>query len=220
MVIAFFYFLTYDTGINTTRQYIVLVLILLYGLRLTLNFYRDWKGLGHEDWRYVNFRKDNPRSYWIVSFIGIHFFPTIMVFLGCLPMSGAMGQGSNPLNLLDLVGVFIMVAAISLAFVADEQLRIFRKNPVSMGKTMRDGLWKFSRHPNYLGEISTWWGLYVFALASGTKFWWTGIGALTITLMFLFISIPMMERRSLQRRSDYAEYISSTSSLVPMKLKI
>jgi steroid 5-alpha reductase family enzyme len=215
MVIACYYFLSYDTGINSTRQYVVLILTLLYGLRLTLNFYRDWQGLSHEDWRYSNFRDQYPKMYWVISFVGIHFFPTIMVYLGCLPMFGAMAGGDNSLNLLDLLGTIVMFAAIGTAFIADEQLRVFRKSQLAEGKTMDKGLWKYSRHPNYLGEITTWWGLFCFALAAGSQYWWTGIGALAITLMFNFISIPLMEQRSLLRRPGYSSYIKSTPRVLP-----
>jgi steroid 5-alpha reductase family enzyme len=76
-------------------------------------------------------------------------------------------------------------------------------------------LWKYSRHPNYLGEISTWWGLFIFAVASGCSWWWTGIGAVAITVMFIFASIPLMEERMLATRTDYAEYRNRVPSLLP-----
>ena len=107
--------------------------------------------------------------------------------------------------------------SVLLAFIADEQLRKYRLNPANAGKSIRTGLWSRSRHPNYLGEILTWWGLFLMGLASGLQYWWTGIGALVITLMFVFISIPLIEKYSLRRRSDYKEYKREVPFLLPLK---
>jgi len=197
------------------REIIVTILMLLYAVRLTSNFYRDWPGLWHEDWRYRNFRKQFPKRYWLVSFFGIHFFPTMMVYLGCLPLFGIWQAGPSSLNLVDLAGSIVLTGAILLAFLSDEQLRRFRKDPANKGVAIETRLWKTCRHPNYLGEILTWWGLFLFALAAGIQYWWTGIGAAMITLMFIFISIPMIEKRNLQSRKGYTDYIKRVPELFP-----
>ena len=211
VVIAGYYFLHYFPGEVPARQILVLVFVLLYGIRLTSNFYRDWQGLEHEDWRYIKFRKQFPGFYWLVSFFGIHLFPTLLVYLGCLPMFAAMASGTKALNLWDAAGTLV------LAFIADEQLRNFKKNLANKGKYISSGLWKISRHPNYLGEILTWWGLYLFALAAGYAFWWMGLGALLITLMFIFISIPLMEKKNLEEKEGYSDYIKRTPVLLPAR---
>lgn len=218
LVIASFYFFPVSSNGITLVEITAFSLIFLYALRLTSNFYRDWPGLSHEDWRYRKFRIQFPKAYWIVSFFGIHFFPTLMVFLGCLPMIIIFDRPvSSPF--LAATGFFILLASIVLAFAADEQLRRFRKIPENAGKTMNIGLWSKSRHPNYLGEILTWWGLFILALSSGWQYWWTGLGALFITLMFVFISIPLMESHSLGRRTDYRDYREKVPFLFPLKLK-
>jgi steroid 5-alpha reductase family enzyme len=214
LVIACYYFFSVQPGCSA-RELIVLLLVFLYSLRLTSNFYRDWPGLSKEDFRYVNFRNKFPRSYWGISFLAVHLFPTIMVYLGCLPMFGIFSAAQAPLNFLDILGTAVMFGAVVYAFVADEQLRRFREDPAHSGTTIDRGLWRLSRHPNYLGEVSTWWGLFIFALASGTGWWWTGAGALTITLMFVFASIPLMEERMLSTRPDYNEYRKRVPSLLP-----
>lgn len=217
-VIAAYYFYAFFPGEVPVRHILVLVLMLLYALRLTSNFYRDWPGLSHEDWRYRNFRNQFPKSYWVVSFFGIHFFPTLMVYLGCLPMYGAMDLGTNPLNFWDILATIVLLGSILLAFVADEQLRSFRKILDNKGKFITSGLWKVSRHPNYLGEILTWWGLFLFAIAAGYEFWWTGIGAVMMTIMFVFISIPMMEKKNLESKTGYGDYMKKTGMLIPFKI--
>ncbi len=197
------------------RQLLVTALVLLYAVRLTANFYRDWPGLAKEDFRYVGFRHRFPRAYWVVSYLGIHLFPASMVYVGCLPLYAVARSGALPLGPFDAAGAVVMLAAVVVAFAADGQLRRFRREPGHAGKCIDDGLWRFSRHPNYLGEIATWWGLYLFALASGSAWWWTGIGAAAITVMFVFISVPMMERRALATREGYREYRARTPMLLP-----
>jgi steroid 5-alpha reductase family enzyme len=216
-VIAAYYMLLYGSEGTGTRQLLVFSLVMLYAVRLTSNFYRDWPGLSHEDWRYANFRIRFPKVYWLVSLAGIHLFPTVMVYLGCLPLAGAMQAEGVPLNLLDVVATLVTLGAVALAFTADEQLRLFRKNPANRGEVIRTGLWRSSRHPNYLGEILTWWGMYLFALASGLNWWWTGAGALAITLMFLLVSIPLMEERALASRQGYAAYMKQAHMLLPLR---
>ncbi len=198
---------------------IVLLMVFLYALRLTLNFYRGWPGMKHEDWRYRNFRKQFPGFYWPISFLGIHLFPTVMVFLVCMSLVQIYQGPGLELNLWYILGLVTMTFAIGLAYVADEQMRKFRTNPANKGKVMQSGLWKHSRHPNYLGEISTWWGLYFFSLSAGYDNWWMVAGPLAVTLMFMFASIPMLEKREMERRPEYAEYKKKVAVLLPIKLK-
>jgi steroid 5-alpha reductase family enzyme len=137
-----------------------------------------------------------------------------MVYLGCLPMFVIFGE---PIIYPSLAvsGSIVLFASILLAYIADRQLRYYRLNTKNDGKTINTGLWRRSRHPNYLGEILTWWGLYIIALSCGLEYWWTGIGALTITVMFRFISIPMIEKYSIKRRWDYENYQKQVPMILP-----
>jgi steroid 5-alpha reductase family enzyme len=201
---------------DMTRIVVVMVLTLAYSIRLTWNFLRGWPGLKHEDWRYANFRKRSGKAYWVVSFFGIHLFPAMMVFGGTLSLWVVVIHGATPLNLLDLLALLITGSAILLEAIADRQLRHYALSAHEPGKTLRTGLWSRSRHPNYIGEMLFWWGLYCFALAANPTYWWVIIGPLTITFMFVFISIPMIEKRMLERRSDYEDYRKK----VPMLFRI
>jgi steroid 5-alpha reductase family enzyme len=196
------------------RQALVIGLVTLWGLRLTYNWARGFTDLSHEDWRYADIRDKTGRLYWAASFAGLHMFPTVQVYLGCLPLSVALA-GARPLGVLDAVAASVTLGAIGIETVADEQLRAFRRGKRAPGEIMARGLWAWSRHPNYFGEIGFWWGLYLFALAVAPAAWWTGIGALAITLMFAFASIPLIDKRSLARRPEYAEHMKRVSALVP-----
>lgn len=209
------YYLWTGWGHLDARQTVVTVLVAIYAVRLTSNFYRDWPGLSKEDFRYVFFRERLGKAYWPVSFLGIHLFPTVMVYLGCLPLYVVSQRGTRGLGWLDGLGTAVTLGAVLLAFVADEQLRRFRADPRNRGAVVGGGLWAISRHPNYLGEVTTWWGFWLFAMAANAAWWWTGAGALAITVMFVFVSIPWMERRMLATRAGYAEYQAKTPMFVP-----
>ena len=200
---------------TNARFVLVFVLVTLWGIRLTYNFLRNWKGLTHEDWRYVNLRKKTGFLYWVVSFIGIHLFPAILVFLGSLSIWIVITAGVRPMNFLDITGILFTGIAIWLEAKADKELHQYIRQTTESGKTLKTGLWAISRHPNYLGEITFWWGLCLFALAANPSFWWVVIGPFAITLMFVFISIPMIEKRLMERKNDYAEYCRKVPVLMP-----
>jgi steroid 5-alpha reductase family enzyme len=101
--------------------------------------------------------------------------------------------------------------------VADNQMRAFTRDPANRGRTIDVGLWSRSRHPNYLGEITMWCGLWLFGLAADPTWWWTIAGPVVMVLLFETASIPMMEERSLQRRPEYADYQRRVPRLLPIR---
>jgi steroid 5-alpha reductase family enzyme len=203
---------------NHVRQIVVAALVWAWGARLTFNFLKGWPNVRHEDWRYVNLRKANGRAYWLVSFVGIHFAPTAWVYLGCLSLYPAF-TSSRAFGVLDVFAALFTTGAIALETIADRQLWRFRRANPAPGAIMKSGLWRTSRHPNYLGEVSFWWGLFFLGLAANPAPWWTVAGPLGITLLFVFISIPMIDKRHLERRPGYAEHMRTTSALVPLPRK-
>ena len=220
--ILYFWYSTYGFSFDapwfTVVRFIFLfVIVTWWGSRLTYNFLRGWKGLKHEDWRYVNFRKTTGMMYWTVSFLGIHLFPAFMVYLGCLSIWTALTAGNRPMNFFDILGVLVTGIAIWLETKADKELHTYARDHAGEGKTLDKGLWSVSRHPNYLGEISFWWGLWFFAFASNPEYWWVIIGPAAMTVMFVFISIPMIEKRMMERRIDYAGYRKKVPMLIPFK---
>ena len=201
---------------SLARQVVVTALVFAWGIRLTSNWARGWPGLHHEDWRYVDLYAKSGMPKWMISLLGIHLFPTVQVFLGCLALLPALAHGGPRFGFLDGVALVITGGAILIETVADEQMHRFarRKQP---GDVMAEGLWAHSRHPNYFGELGFWWGLFVFGLAANPSYWWTIVGPLAMTLMFHFASIPLLDRRSLARRSAYAEHMQRVNALIPRR---
>ncbi len=198
---------------NNVRAFVVVALVWAWGGRLTVNFLKGWPNLRHEDWRYINIRAKNGRAYWPVSFLGIHLAPTVWVYLGCLSLYPAF-TSSRAFNVWDVAAAVVTIGAIALEAIADDQLWAFRRANPAPGAIMRTGLWKYCRHPNYLGEISFWWGLFFMGLTADASMWWTIIGPLSITALFVFISIPMIDKRHVARRPGYFEHMKTTPALL------
>lgn len=199
------------------RVIAVLGVIALWAVRLTWNWARSWPGLHHEDWRYPLLRERAGRTELVVDLVAIHVVPTLQVFLAMVPAYAALALTGRPFGWLDVVAAAIGIGAVALEHVADEQMRAFTRRPSEeRGAVMDEGLWGWSRHPNYFGEIGFWCSLALFGVAASPgDWWWLVLGAAAMIALFLGASIPMMERRSLERRPAYAEVVARVPMLVP-----
>lgn len=208
---------THTGAAGDPRAWLVTALVWLWAIRLTANWTLHWGGLTHEDWRYPIVRARAGRAAVWADLFGIHLFPTLQVFLGCLPIYAVMHRAGTPLTLLDLLAMAVTLGAIVIETVADLQLHAFIRRRPQPGSFIDTGLWAWSRHPNYFGELSFWWGLMLFGLAAAPDLWWLVMpGALAMTAMFVFASIPLMDQRSMQRRPAYAAHMQRVSALLPL----
>ena len=164
------------------------------------------------NFRYIDLKDNNKFIAFINDLFGIHIIPTIIVNVSLYPIYEALI--SNNLNNLIYVGFILIILAVVIQYISDAQMRKFKSNESNFGKTMKYGLWKYSRHPNYLGEVSFWFGIYIFALASGSTSIWLLACPIVMLALFVFISCPMMDNRSLKKRSDYKEYMDKTPQLI------
>ena len=207
------YWFTVYAIMNSTVVLWYSIVVCFWAVRLTYNWAKGWTGLGHEDWRYKMLREKNPALYPITNFFGIHLFPTVMVFLGMLPVLDTI-SGSYVYYPVFFLGVICCLIAVVVEFMADEQMRKFKKT-ARPGEFIETGLWKYSRHPNYFGEIFFWFGLWIMAIGCWLPSIWTGIGWLAMLFMFVFASIPMMEEKNKKNKPGYGDYISRVSMLIP-----
>ena len=195
------------------NAFILLALFLLWSARLTLNWYYTYPGLGREDWRYAQYRrKCSPFVFHLISFVGLHFVPTIVVWLGMV--SSLFSIQEEHFTVLSLLGAAVMAGAVFLEYAADTAIHRFLREHQGEHLTCNISVWKYSRHPNYLGEMTFWTGGYLYFLALRPDIWYLGLGFLTIIALFLLVSIPMMEKHNAERRTDYAEYKEKTSMLL------
>lgn len=183
----------------------------LWGLRLTVNWITVTSGFSYEDWRYRKYRDENSPAMWfLINLSGIHLVPTLVVFAGMLPLFEIVRR---PMDWRSLFGVAVMCFGIMLEFFADRQMHAFLRETTDRA-VCRRGLWNLSRHPNYLGEISVWTGVFLAMLPTAPDRWYTVIGAVGVAVLFNAVSIPLMEKRQLSRRADYAAYRLQTSRLL------
>jgi steroid 5-alpha reductase family enzyme len=201
------------------REAVVLILLAFWSVRLTFNWLRRWRGLNHEDWRYEYLREKTGRAFGLVNFLGIHLFPTVLVFSGCLSLYAVLITGINSFGLLDCLAIVVTAMAILIETKADRQLHDFISVNTKKGQLLSSGLWGYSRHPNYFGEVLFWWGLFLFALAANITYWWTIIGPVMITLLFTCISIPLIENHMVKRNPEYLVQMQKISAFIPWRKK-
>jgi steroid 5-alpha reductase family enzyme len=223
-VIPFFFivqwFIYYGGADWAMYQWIAAIVVSLWSWRLTLSWARGFPGWHHEDWRYVNFRKQFGKYFQVINFLGIHLYPTIIVFLGLWPLFYVYDFGAMQYPILFYIGALISFAGVWFEFVADNQLDRFRKR---INKKKEDilntGIWSYSRNPNYFGEIIFWFGLLAMGLAFGAP-WYTSLGSIGMLLMFIFASIPMKEKQMIKNRPEaFKKYKSEVSVLIPFPSK-
>lgn len=183
----------------TFYTWILFIGVFIWGLRLTLNWATNFKGYQFEDFRYVDFRKQFGSWYWVISLLGIHLFPTLIVLVSLYPIYFIL---VNPINisLLIVCGTLIMIGGAYISFVADNQMRAHKET--STDESIRSGLWKYSRHPNYFGEVLFWFGVFISGFSVYFNMY-TGTGFLGMLLLFNFYSVPKMEEKLLYNKEDY-----------------
>ncbi|MDD4848484.1 MAG: DUF1295 domain-containing protein [Bacteroidales bacterium] len=195
-------------GSCSTATILLLVAIWIWAIRLTGNWAYTFKNLNTEDWRYSKFRTtQNAFMFHFINFTGLNMMPTVIVFLAMIP-GFQLIEMKLEANVFTYLACLLCIGCVVLQLVADRQLHRFVKQ--HKGKVCNVGLWKHGRHPNYLGEIMMWWGVYFMLLSVVPEMWMSGIGALLNTVMFLGISIRLMESRQLKNKPEYIEYKKKT----------
>lgn len=214
-VITFWWWSEREPGTDPLRFWLMATVMLLWSVRLTLNWAWSWPGLHHEDWRYPMLRERAGRFALLADLGAVHVVPTLQVFLALLPAYVVATRPGRDVAWLDAVAFAVGLGAVALEALADLQMRRFVAT-ASPGEVMDRGLWSWSRHPNYVGELGFWVSLALFGVAASPgDWWWLCLGAVGILAMFLGASIPMMEQRSLERRPHYQDVVDRVSRFLP-----
>ncbi len=139
----------------------------------------------------------------------------MLLFLISLPILLVNKSVGVPIGIMGLLGIIVWTIGFYFESVGDAQLKMFVSNPENKGKVMQTGLWRLSRHPNYFGEVTQWWGIWLITLTGIT--WWVGIlGPLTITTLILFVSgVPLLEKKY-AGRPEFEDYKKRTSVFFPL----
>lgn len=184
----------------------VLLPFLFWSVRLTYNWARGFESMKWEDWRYRKYRAEHPKVFPVISFFGIMLMPTWFVYFSSAPVWAVINSSS--LTVWHIIGGAVILFAALYQTIADRQMREFRRNNKGTGKCIDEGLWRHSRHPNYLGEILIWLGVGVssFGYKPYPSLIFPLAGVFMMSLLFNFVSIPLMEKHILSNRPEYAEY--------------
>jgi steroid 5-alpha reductase family enzyme len=197
------------------RKLLIVSLVTVWGLRLSLHILFRNLGKG-EDRRYQAWRRKHGKQFWWISLFTIFLFQGVLLWIISLPVqAGQLLPLPNRFVWLDAFGGLIWASGFIFETVADLQLSRFRADSANQGKVMDQGLWRFTRHPNYFGEFLVWWGLFFIGISIGSTHW-TIIGPLTITFLLLKVSgVALLETSLLETRPLYRAYQERTSSFFP-----
>jgi steroid 5-alpha reductase family enzyme len=202
------------SGMTATRDVWLLALVAIWALRLAI--YLTWRNWGEpEDYRYQKMRRANQPNFELKSLFIIFWLQGVLAWIVSLPLLAAANSAAA-LQPLDYVGAVVVLFGTWFESVADSQLARFKADPANHGKVMDQGLWRYTRHPNYFGEFCVWWGFYLMAVAAGG--WWSLPGPIVMSVLLLKVSgVTMLEKDIGKRRPAYQEYIARTNTFFPGK---
>jgi len=195
------------------RKWLAAVLVTVWGLRLS--GYILWRNAGKaEDFRYRKWREENGAAWWWKSYLRVFLLQGLLMWLISAPLLANQIGRKPGLIWLDYVAVAVWAIGFFFEAVGDLQMARFRANSANKGKVLDHGVWHYTRHPNYFGDSTQWWGYYLLALAAGG--WWTLWAPLMMTGLLLRVSgVTLLERSLKETKPGYKEYVESTSAFIP-----
>lgn len=208
----------FTVGQATDRTLLASALVFIWGGRLTIRIMLRNLKKKTEDFRYREWREQWGKSFYIRSFLQVFMLQGVLALVVVSPVLLVIALDYRTLNLLDLLGLAVWMVGFFFEAVGDYQLDAFKKDPAAKGRIMQTGLWRYSRHPNYFGEVTMWWGIYLVALSVPNGYL-AFIGPLTITFLILKVSgIPMLEKKYVDDAA-FQKYARRTSAFFPLPPK-
>lgn len=186
-------------------------LVTVWGLRLAVHLAVRNIGKG-EDPRYQAMRRARGPAWWWKSLFIVFVFQGVLVWVVSLPLQQAILRG-GALGIVDALATAVFVAGLYFETVGDWQLVRFKARPENRGRVMDQGLWRYTRHPNYFGDFLVWWGLYGLAFAAGA--WWTVVGPLVMSFLLLRVSGVTLLEQGMKSKPGYEDYVRRTSTFFP-----
>ena len=202
-------------GGSTPRRIVITLMVVLWGVRLALHIGSRKKG-SPEDFRYAAMRAEHGSAFPLRSLFTIFLLQAFLIWVVTLPVQVTqLAAEPAHLGILELVGGLVWLVGFAWESVADLQLARFLSDPANRGKVMDRGLWAFSRHPNYFGEVVLWWGVYLVALSTPWA-WATIVSPILVTYLLMNLSgVPLLEDGLLDRRAGHREYVEKTNAFFP-----
>tara|TARA_B100000959_G_scaffold287158_1_gene369766 strand:- start:957 stop:1733 length:777 start_codon:yes stop_codon:yes gene_type:complete len=206
-------FMYLDGSPISTNQWIMSVLISIWGLRLT--FYLAQRNIGQgEDYRYVKMRNASKKDWRLVSYFRVFMFQGLLQVIISAPIFIIFSVGDQiQSNAMTITSIIVFSIGLFIESISDQQMKEFRSDPANANKIMNVGLWQFSRHPNYFGDFLQW--LAVFILSLNTATFWGILAPLMMLFIFLKLTIRILENAQIKKRPEYSDYVNSTNMFFP-----
>lgn len=199
----------------TPRQWLVMILLHAWGLRLALHLLRrNWGS--PEDRRYRRMREHGGERFWWTSLFKVFWLQAIVAWVVCAPVGVALlAAPTATLGAVDGLGIALVAVGLLFEAGGDRQLARFRRDPANRGRVCDTGLWRYTRHPNYFGDALVWWGFFAFAAAVPGG-WWSAVGPLLMTVLLVRVTgAAMLEPDLARTKPDYLAYVARTSPFIP-----
>lgn len=207
----------YESQLFFTQNLLINALTLIWGLRLALYIFVR-HGKNGEDYRYKEMREGWGKNVALMGLLKVFLPQAILMFLIGFPILITNCFPHNGLHWTDIAGTIIWLVGFYFEAVSDMQMANYKKDPANKGKVMNHGLWNYTRHPNYFGEATMWWGIFLIAIPSG--YWWISLlSPIAITLIIIKVTGVELLEKKYANNPAYQEYIRKTSSFLPMPPK-
>lgn len=206
------------SSLYSPRAILVTSLVTIWGFRLSYYLFKRNYGKP-EDFRYVDMRKRWGKLAPIKAYYNVFLLQGLLMFTIGFPFILINQRSNSPLNILDFLGLSVWLFGFYFEVKADSDLREFRKIPENKGHIIKSGLYKYTRHPNYFGEATLWWGIFIIAIAGGIGLV-SIISPLVITLLLLYVSgVPLLEKKY-KDNLEFQEYAKVTNLFIPGKPRL
>lgn len=204
--------------LGSVRGYVAFILVSLWALRLAVHLGLRIIESQTEDWRYARLRARWGTWTPLIAFFQVFVLQAVLAVAVALPVLWILASPSTPMRMIDWLAVTLWMVGFVWEFVADVQLTRFLHDRRNKGTVLMRGLWKLSRHPNYFGELTQWWALWLLATAVPGG-WASVAGPVLLTILIVRVSGIALTESVSKRRPQYARYMARVPALIPRFLK-
>lgn len=191
---------SFAAGEGSGGMLLAALLTSAWGLRLAFHIGRRNLGEAEEDRRYTRMRNKRPGTFWLWSYVMVFLLQGLLALLVSMPLTSLGATEPGSIGFVSWLGAGVFGIGLAFEAIGDAQLTAFRRNPSTKGQVMDRGLWRYTRHPNYFGDATVWWGIWLVAIGAGAA-WWTFLGPLLMSYLIVNVSgVKLLEADMAERR--------------------
>lgn len=213
------------TGATSPTAAVVLLMVSLHGCRLGFYLSKRWFGYRHTtggDQRYLDFKtKFSPGYWWKSFFIVMEPQAIVIAVIGIPAVWGISGNrvATAPLGPLSFLGMLVFGIGYYFETVGDGQLQAFKADKNNKDRYLRTGVWTHTRHPNYFGNTTMWWGIWIVAVAGNPAIWWTVVAPVINTIMLTGVLGKAFQDKHMGVRPEYQKVMAETRGFLPIPVR-